>query len=207
MQSPFQPLSPQGTFYNKLEVTNNNEIENAFSIILNEINKRDERIKELEDQVMSLKRQLQLKNNQYTPVTVGPTNLQNIVPSAQDSPFRNINQDFLSNRINYNSDSEKKVKIPLPRPITQTPSNSFMLTNNGSKDSAQSRNDVKNYLKEVKSIVDPKLFKEFIKNIKLLTNKTANVNKKAIIENVKNLFGEQYIDLYVKFETILGVKK
>ena len=66
---------------------------------------------------------------------------------------------------------------------------------------------MKNYLKEVKSIVDPKMFKEFIKNIKLLTNKTANVNKKAIIDNVKNLFGDQYIDLYMKFETILGVKK
>ena len=205
MQSHFQPLSPQGTFYNQLEVANNNEIENAFSIILNEINKRDERIKELEEQVMSLKRQLQLKNNQYQPVTVGN---QNLVPSAQDSPFRNLNQDFLSNRINYNSDSEKKVKIPLPRPAAQTPpSNSFMITNNGSKDSSQSRNDVKNYLKEVKSIVDPKMFKEFIKNIKLLTNKTAKVNKKAIIDNVKNLFGDQYIDLYMKFETILGVKK
>ena len=64
MQSHFQPLSPQGTFYNQLEVANNNEIENAFSIILNEINKRDERIKELEEQVMSLKRQLQLKTNE-----------------------------------------------------------------------------------------------------------------------------------------------
>ena len=204
MQSSFQPLSPQGLFYNKPELTNNNEIENAFSIILNEINKRDERIKELEEQVTSLKRQLLVKNNQYQPVTVGQTNL---VPSTQESPFRNINQDFLSNRINYNSDSEKKVKVPLPWPTTQTPSNSFMMTNSGNKDSAQSRNEVKNYLKEVKDIVDPKLFKEFIKNIKLLTNKTANVNKKAIIENVRNLFGEQYIDLYMKFETILGVKK
>ena len=204
MQSSFQPLSPQGLFYNKPELTNNNEIENAFSIILNEINKRDERIKELEEQVTSLKRQLLIKNNQYQPVTVGQTNL---VPSTQESPFRNINQDFLSNRINYNSDSEKKVKVPLPWPTTQTPSNSFMMTNSGNKDSAQSRNEVKNYLKEVKDIVDPKLFKEFIKNIKLLTNKTANVNKKAIIENVRNLFGEQYIDLYLKFETILGVKK
>ena len=204
MQSSFQPLSPQGLFYNKLELTNNNEIENAFSIILNEINKRDERIKELEEQVTSLKRQLLVKNNQYQPVTVGQTNL---VPSTQESPFRTINQDFLSNRINYNSDSEKKVKVPLPWPTTQTPSNSFMMTNSGNKDSAQSRNEVKNYLKEVKDIVDPKLFKEFIKNIKLLTNKTANVNKKAIIENVRNLFGEQYIDLYMKFETILGVKK
>ena len=204
MQSSFQPLSPQGLFYNKLELTNNNEIENAFSIILNEINKRDERIKELEEQVTSLKRQLLIKNNQYQPVTVGQTNL---IPSTQESPFRNINQDFLSNRINYNSDSEKKVKVPLPWPTTQTPSNSFMMTNSGNKDSAQSRNEVKNYLKEVKDIVDPKLFKEFIKNIKLLTNKTANVNKKAIIENVRNLFGEQYIDLYMKFETILGVKK
>ena len=204
MQSSFQPLSPQGLFYNKLELTNNNEIENAFSIILNEINKRDERIKELEEQVTSLKRQLLIKNNQYQPVTVGQTNL---VPSTQESPFRNINQDFLSNRINYNSDSEKKVKVPLPLPTTQTPSNSFMMTNSGNKDSAQSRNEVKNYLKEVKDIVDPKLFKEFIKKIKLLTNKTANVNKKAIIENVRNLFGEQYIDLYMKFETILGVKK
>ena len=60
----------------------------------------------------------------------------------------------------------------------------------------------------MKGQVEPKLFKEFIKNIKLLTNKTGNnVNRKAIIENVKNLFGEQHKDLFLKFEEILGVKK
>lgn len=207
----FQPLSSQGNFYRKLDQANSSEIENAFSLILNEISKRDQRIRELEEQLLSLQKQLSNKNNTYQNIPTNNT-LQNIL-SGQDSPFRNLGQDFSSNRIGYNSDSEKKVKIQIPKPSSQTPSNSFIVNNNNSsaylpKDSSQSRNEVKKFLNEVKGQVEPKLFKEFIKNIKLLTNKTGNnVNRKAIIENVKNLFGEQHKDLFLKFEEILGVKK
>lgn len=207
----FQPLSPQGNFYRKLDQANSSEIENAFSLILNEISKRDQRIRELEEQVLSLQKQISNKNNTYQNIPTNNT-LQNIL-TGQDSPFRNLGQDFSSNRVGYNSDSEKKVKIPIQKPSTQTPSNSFIVNNNNSssylpKDSSQSRNEVKKFLNEVKGQVEPKLFKEFIKNIKLLTNKTGNsVNRKAIIENVKNLFGEQHMDLFLKFEEILGIKK
>ena len=51
----FQPLSSQGNFYRKLDQANSSEIENAFSLILNEISKRDQRIRELEEQLLSLR--------------------------------------------------------------------------------------------------------------------------------------------------------
>ena len=43
-------------------------------------------------------------------------------------------------------------------------------------------------------------------NIKLLTNsKNKNgVDKKNVIEKVRLLFGEQFKDLFIKFESILG---
>jgi hypothetical protein len=81
------------------------------------------------------------------------------------------------------------------------------LTGNSSNSKSHSKNEVKTYLKEVKGKVDPFIFKEFIKNIKLLTaSKEKNgIDKSIIVENVKILFGEQYKDLFIKFESIIGV--
>ena len=44
-----------------------------------------------------------------------------------------------------------------------------MTGNNGSSYNLHSKGEVKLFLKEVKEKVDPNIFKEFIKNIKLLT--------------------------------------
>ena len=72
-----------------------------------------------------------------------------------------------------------------------------------------SKNEVKQYLKEVKQKVEPHIFKEFIKNIKLLTSsrETNGIDKNIIVENVQSLFGEQYKDLFIKFESIIGVNE
>ena len=81
------------------------------------------------------------------------------------------------------------------------------LTGNSSNSKSHSKNEVKLYLKEVKGKVEPFIFKEFIKNVKLLTSsKEKNgVDRNIIVENVKMLFGEQYKDLFIKFESIIGV--
>ena len=81
------------------------------------------------------------------------------------------------------------------------------MTDNSKK--SQSKNEVKLYLKEVKGKVEPYIFKEFIKNIKLLTSskETNGIDRNIIVENVKLLFGEQYKDLFIKFESIIGVNE
>ena len=81
-------------------------------------------------------------------------------------------------------------------------------TGNSGSLQRHSKNDVKIFLKEVKSKVDPPIFKEFIQNIKLLTNakdKKSDVDKNTVIEKVRLLFGEQFKDLFIKFESIIGI--
>lgn len=178
----------------------NKEIDKAFLIILNEMNKKDERIRELEEEVYKLNLQLIQKQAQLT-TTNAPTidNLiitnqsKYIVPKIQNESQRKI----------YESDTEKKIKPQGIHPMSQTPSNSFL----GGIERGQSRNDVKNYLAVVKEQIDSKTFKDFIKCIKMLTNKQLVSNKKEIFENVEFLLGEEHKDLYVKFEEILGYKK
>ena len=83
-----------------------------------------------------------------------------------------------------------------------------IITGNSSNFQGHSKMEVKSYLKEVKSRVNQVIFKEFIKNIKLLTSsKDKNgVDKKSVVEKVRILFGEEYKDLYIKFESIIGIQ-
>ena len=110
------------------------------------------------------------------------------------------------NNPNYNSDNENRVKrFPGYDNLSHSNDNS-VLTYNGNQSS--SKKEVKNYLKEVKSKIEPKKFKEFIRNIKLLTAKNNSaLNKNIIIESVKILFGEEHKDLFIRFQTIVGVGK
>ena len=80
-----------------------------------------------------------------------------------------------------------------------------VITGNSSNFQKHSKNEVKLFLKEVKSKVDHITFKEFINNIKLLTNSKNNngYDKKSVIEKVRVLFGERK-DLFIKFQSILG---
>ena len=81
-------------------------------------------------------------------------------------------------------------------------------TGNSSSYKSHSKGDVKMYLKEVKKAVPPEIFKNFIKNIKLLSSSSKDKNgidRNIIIENVRLLFGEKYKNLFVKFESIIGI--
>ena len=83
-------------------------------------------------------------------------------------------------------------------------SNSFNMSDDGVITSKQ---DVKNYLKEVKNKLTPERFKKFITNIKLLTkNKNPNLNQRnEIILQIKNLLIDK--NLINKFESIMKIKK
>lgn len=113
------------------------------------------------------------------------------------------------NKINYNSDTEKIVNKRLPGYDNLSHSNDHsVLTYNGGGSQTSTKADVKNYLKEVKSKIEPKKFKEFIRNIRLLTAKNNNsLNKDIIVESVRILFGDEHKDLFIKFQSIIGFKK
>ena len=115
----------------------------------------------------------------------------------------------IKNIIKYNSDSEKRINQRFPGYDNLSHSNDHsLLTYNGGGSQTSSKADVKNYLKEVKSRIEPRKFKEFIRNIKLLTakNKTA-FNREIIVESIRKIFGDENNDLFIKFENIIGVKK
>ena len=118
-------------------------------------------------------------------------------------------QSISNNNINYNSDSEKRINQRFTGYDNLSHSNDHsLLTYNGGGSQTSSKADVKNYLKEVKSRIEPRKFKEFIRNIKLLTakNKTA-FNREIIVESIRKIFGDENNDLFIKFENIIGVKK
>ena len=135
-----------------------------------------------------------------------------------NNPFRD-KEDNHNNNNNYNiqtkSANQYKIKanninndliITNKNNLNDTNMEGSIFTGNSSNFQKHSKNEVKLYLKEVKSKVDPIIFKKFIQNIKLLTNsKDKNgVDRNSIIEKVKILFGEQFKDLFIKFQSILG---
>ena len=128
---------------------------------------------------------------------------------SNNSTKRNnmFNQKIMNNNLNYNSDCEKIVRRKFGEGdnLSRSNDNSALTYNNGQ---ANSKSDVKNYLKDVKSKVDPAIFKEFIKNIKLLTAKNnPGINRNMIIEKVRILFGEEHKELFIQFENIIGVRQ
>ena len=69
-----------------------------------------------------------------------------------------------------------------------------------------SKTDVKSYLKEVKSKLDPDSFHDFIRNIKLLTSskEQGNIDRKGIVDRVRILLLETDDELFEKFKKIIG---
>ena len=214
------PSLPQTNLNFLTDLPSSSRLDEAFLLIQNEINKRDVIIKELQTELASLKSQLQLQSNpplqnQFATFSQNPSNRIDsqyltanapFIPSTKESPL--IINDLINNKRNlsktgYHSDTEKKLRV-MTRPKMATP-------NCGGGDgmgvASQSRIEVKNFLKEVKETVDPQVFKEFIKYIKVLTSKSEVVNRKVMIEKVKLLFGTEHAYLYSKFEEILCVKK
>ena len=132
------------------------------------------------------------------------------------NPYNNDNQE-LNKNISTQTKSANQYKIKTNNDndsISANKNNSLnnamgdgsVFTGNSSSYQRHSKSEVKLFLQQVKSKVDPIIFKEFIKNIKLLTNsKEKNgVNKNSVIERVRILFGEQFKDLFIKFQSILG---
>ena len=117
-------------------------------------------------------------------------------PNTINFPVQNNFAHF--NHSAYESDNEN-FKFSRPR---------FAQENNEglTQQQVQSKFEIKNYLKEVKSKINTVKFKEFIKNVKLLTNKTPYIDKKNVVNRVKIIFGEEHRDLYEKFEHILGIR-
>ena len=180
--------------------TSNNNIYNISSTTPYKTSQKGEYDLEGEDTTQKMGRVLRqrggynlgysgLKNN----FGIGNNNIRSV---SQNNP--NFN--------NYNSDTENAVKrYPGYDNLSHSNDNS-VLTYNGVRSS--SKKEVKNYLKEVKSKIDSKKFKEFIRNIKLLTAKNNSaLNRDIIMENVKIIFGDEHKDLYIKFESIIGSGK
>ena len=69
-----------------------------------------------------------------------------------------------------------------------------------------SKNEIKLYLKEVKSKLDTRSFHEFIRNIKILVSSKVepNDNRKSSIEKIRNLLLEKDSELFEKFKRIIG---
>ena len=82
-------------------------------------------------------------------------------------------------------------------------SNSFNMSDDNSM--ITSKNDVKNYLKEVKNKLEPERFKNFISHIKALTKNKNIEEKNIIILQIKSLLIDR--NLINKFENIMKVTK
>lgn len=133
--------------------------------------------------------------------SLGNTGINNKNNPRSNSHMQSIKQ----SNINYNSDSENVMSRGFNDNLSHSNDRSVLTYNGGSQTSSKA--EVKSYLKEVKSRVEPRKFKEFIRNIKLLTAKSnTSINKEIIVESVRKLFGEENKDLFFKFEIIIGYK-
>jgi hypothetical protein len=179
----------------KINIQNNNEnIQNAFLTIISELNSKDLLIRELESQVNYLESKLEyLQNN------IQKKNYENNIYN-NNNQMNNIQKPIINESI-YNKNYNKM----------EYENNEFYGNLNGpSNYSTPSRAgtgvklEVKKFLEEVKSKVNSTMFKKFAEKIKMLLDKKGNYNKDIIINDIKNLFGNEYYDLYEKFKRITG---
>ena len=215
----------------------NDELGKAILLIRRELKRKDDKILQLEKKVNELTNTLNLLtngklSNYNISSNFAPFKKQSKEDYSQEEDFqmgndiraggqsmgytglnslgknkiRNNNyiRSVSQNNPNYNSDNENVIKR-YPDNLSHSNDNS-VLTYNGVQ--TNSKRDVKNFLKEVKAKIEPKKFKEFIRNIKLLTAKNNSaLNKDIIVESVRIIFGEEHKDLFIRFETIIGVGK
>ena len=213
----------------------NNEIGKAFLIIQQELKKKDNRILELERKIreLTIKYNSLTNNNSNQQKTTQLFGVQNMNRNNINEGVNELNKNennigfinqkrnminniritnqrknFQIDNINYNSDSENIVKRFHGYGcdnLSHSNDNS-VLTYNGVN--PNSKKEVKEYLKEVKEKIDRIKFKEFIRNVKLLTSKNEIApNREAIIDNMRNLFGKEHLDLFLRFEKIIGAGK
>ena len=154
------------------------------------------------------------RNNNNTNKTPEMSYTRGNNPFKNPQNNQNINNSYFiqtksANKFKINTNEDNEIQKSLIKSNSNTNDVAIegsVFTGNSSNFQHHSKSEVKSYLKEVKSKVDPIIFKEFIKNIKLLTNsKNKNrVDKNSVIEKVRLLFGEQFKDLFIKFQAILG---
>ena len=180
----------------KINIQNNNNqnIQNAFLIIISELNSKDLKIRELESQVNFLQSKLEYLQNNFQ-----NKNYENNIYNSNNQ-INNIQKPIINERI-YNKNFNK---------IEYENNELYGNLNGPSNYSTPSRAgtgvklEVKKFLEEVKSKVNSNMFKKFAEKIKLLLDKKGNHNKDIIINDIKNLFGNEYYDLYEKFKKIIG---
>ena len=207
-------------------------IQNELKKKNNRINELERKVRELTAKIRSLKNNNFTSNNSpmMTPYKEEPKNIYNNINENTDDErfnnnlnnmgFKNQNSNiinlgqtnirnnsqkraFKASNLNYNSDNENIVKRNQNYDNLSHSNDNSVLTYNGVH--SNSKKDVKEYLKEVKEKIEPKKFKEFIRNIKLLTSKSEIApNKEIIIENMRKLFGNEHLDLFLRFEKIIG---
>ena len=223
---------------NLINNNENDELGKALLIIRRELKRKNDRILELENKVIKLTNILNRlinnkSNNNNISSNINPfksklkggnveeenkkgghirtnmefsglNNINNLVKNniRSNNYIRSVSQ----NNNNYNSDNENIVKRNPGYDNLSRSNDNSVLTYNGVQTS--SKKNVKNYLKEVKNRINQTKFREFIRNIKLLTAKNNSaLNKEIIIESVRILFGEENKDLFIKFKTIIGIGK
>jgi len=214
----------------------NDELGRAILMIRRELKRKDDRILELERKVKELTNTLNsLTNNNNnnisstTPFKVVPKGGydmeednkigRDIRPRGLSLRYGGLNnlvslgnnnirgsRSVTQNNPNYNSDNENMSKRYTGYDNLSHSNDNSVLTYNGVQ--SNSKKQVKNYLKEVKSKIEPKKFKEFIRYIKSLTAKNNSaLNRDIIMESVRTLFGEEHKDLFIRFENIIGPGK
>ncbi len=216
----------------------NNELSKAFLIIQRELKKKDNRILELERKILDLTNKINslTNNNNNNSRIPKPSQMMeerndlynnnlednkgmynnrmnkngyNYGYINKNNNIRNNSQQrpYQVNHLNYNSDSENFPKRYQGYDNLSYSNDNSVLTYNGIH-STNSKKDVKDYLTEVKAKIEPRKFKEFIRNIKLLTSKSEIApNKEQIVESMRILFGKEHLDLFLRFEKIIGVGK
>lgn len=123
---------------------------------------------------------------------------------------------YSNNGNNYNSNSEFEYNINsnTNKNLSPIPNNNKINSNISNTPNVlspklmgqDSRDDIKEFLLKVKERIPPKEFKDFIGDIKMLTDKNNSSNKKEIINHVNSIF-QNHRDLYARFEEILLIKK
>ena len=186
--------------------TNNNNINNNYRVS-NISPSMEEEPKNIYNNPREEKGMFNMNKNVYSNIgynnnnnqNMNLINLNNIRSYSQKKAFQGTN-------LNYNSDNENIVKRHQGYDNLSHSNDNSVLTYNGVH--TNSKKDVKDYLKEVKEKIEPRKFKEFIRNIKLLTSKSEIApNKESIVESMRNLFGKEHIDLFLRFEKIIGANK
>jgi hypothetical protein len=130
--------------------------------------------------------------NYYTNNIPLPNNKYNNINKINNQNNNQNNNNLSPSFSNYNSTSNKEDS-------TSNPLSPKINAN-------ETRDEVKVFLLKVKEKIPPKDFKEFITDIKLLTDKNNLCNKKEIISHVNAIF-QNHRDLYERFEEILLIKK